>query len=112
MEGNNIINRLFKSFEELETAISSAKRTLETKENVPTEVVERLHSYDDILEKQRGLAQELCGYIDAGDWDQVGRLVGLINGLSAMIRDDARAILSSLALNSDNADNTEEINFC
>ena len=112
MEGNNIINRLFKSFEELETAISSAKQTLETKENVPEEVVKRLRSYDNILEKQRGLAQELCGHIAAGNWDEVARHVGLINGLSAMIRDDARAILSSLSLNSDSAEDTEEINFC
>lgn len=112
MEGNNIINRLFKSFEELDTAISSAKKTLAAKEHVPEEVVERLNSYDGILEKQKGLAQELCEHIDAGDWDQVARHVGLINGLSAMIRDDARAILSSLALNSDTKGCPEEINFC
>lgn len=113
MQDNNIISRLFSSFTELETAINGARATLEEKESVPEEVIERLNSYDGILVKQRKLAQELCVHINDGNWDEVARHVGLINSLSAMIRNDARAILSSLALNSD-SDGTadEEINFC
>lgn len=111
MQENNIINRLFQSFTELESAILSAKETLKRKGNVPTEVIARLDSYDGILEKQKRLADELCEHIREGNWDQVSRHVGLINGLSAMIRDDARAILSSLALNSDEGEG-EELNFC
>jgi len=41
----------------------------------------------------------------------VNRHVSLINGLSAMIRDDARSILSSLALNTDSQED-EDINIC
>jgi hypothetical protein len=93
----NIIDRLFSSFADLEQAIESAKQTLARKENVPQEIIERLNSYDGILEKQRGLASSLCHHIDQGNWDEVSRLVGLINGLSAMIRDDARSILASLS---------------
>lgn len=111
-EDNNIINRLYKSFEELETAIASAKTTLEAKKSVPKSVLERINSYDTILAKQRGLAKKLCQYINDGDWNEVARHVGLINGLSAMIRDDARAILSSLALNSDNGDDADDLHFC
>ena len=105
----NIINRLFSSFSDLERAITGAKATLAQKESVPEEVIERINQYDSILEKQRNLAQSLCKHINDGEWDEVSRHVGLINGLSAMIRDDARAILSSLALNSDTPVEEEDI---
>lgn len=108
---SNIIDRLFNSFEELEVAITSAKETLQSRNSVPTKVIERLGSYDHILSKQRRLAEELCQYIDAEEWDEVTRRVSLINGLSAMIRDDARSILSTLSLNTDHQD-PEEVNFC
>lgn len=110
-EDNGIINRLFQSFQDLEKAIGSARKTLEEREEVPAEVVERLNSYDTILAKQRNLAKELCENIKQGNWDEVTRQVGLINGLSAMIRDDARAILSSLALNSDE-ESDGKMHFC
>ena len=111
MQDNNIINRLFTSFTELEQAITSARETLALKESVPGEVLERLASYDGILAKQRELASRLCESISSGDWGEVSRQVGLINGLSAMIRDDARSILSSLSLNSD-FEEEEKANFC
>lgn len=111
-EDNVIINRLFQSFSDLERAIGSARKTLEEREGIPPEVVARLSSYDDILEKQRNLAKELCQSIKNGDWDEVTRKVGLINGLSSMIRDDARAILSSLSLNNDSSETDEKMHFC
>lgn len=110
---SNIIERLFSSFTELEQAIESAKCTLAKKESVPPALLHRLNSYDSILSKQRNLATTLCEHINAGNWDEVARHVGLINGLSAMIRDDARAILSSLAAdNVSTADGDEDLNFC
>ena len=111
-EENGIIHRLFQSFQDLEKAIGGARKTLEEREGVPEEVVERLNSYDSILEKQRNLAKTLCEHIKQGNWDEVSRHVGLINGLSAMIRDDARAILSSIALNSDEAESDDNTHFC
>ena len=112
MHSDNIIDRLFASFSELETAIESAKKTLAAKKSVPTEVINRLNSYDGILERQRGLAGDLCRFINEGNWNEVARHVGLINGLSAMIRDDARAILQSISLNSDPAVEEDKFNFC
>lgn len=109
---NNIIDRLFSSFSDLEQAIESAKVTLSKKESVPAEILERLQSYDGILAKQRVLATSLCDHLNKGNWDEVSRHVGLINGLSAMIRDDARAILSSLSLNSDPKQEDEELPIC
>ncbi|MCB9030609.1 MAG: hypothetical protein H6619_06115 [Deltaproteobacteria bacterium] len=98
---HSIIDRLFSSFSDLERAIGSAKETLEQKEYVPEQIIERVASYDNILAKQRRLAKELCTHINSGNWDEVSRHVNLINGLSAMIRDDARAILSALSGNAE-----------
>lgn len=110
---NTIIERLFSSFTELETAIESAKKTLRSKGQIPGDILARLDSYDGILAKQRGLASSLCQHISTGNWDEVNRHVGLINGLSALIRDDARAILTALVPTGKEA--TEEDssnNFC
>lgn len=110
---NSVVERLFASFGELEKAIISAKKTLAARSTVPEEIVKRLDSYDTILAKQRNLAASLCDHIRGGNWDEVSRHVSLINGLSAMIRDDARAILSALSLNSDPQDaETDDVNFC
>lgn len=108
----NIVTRLFASFTDLETAIEGAKNTLKSKGTIPDEVIKRLNSYDSILSKQRKLATALCEHINNGDWNEVNRHVGLINGLSSMIRDDARAILSSLSLNSDHGVEEDELPFC
>ncbi len=108
----NIMKRLFSSFVELERAIEGAKTTLASKPTVPPQILERLQSYDSVLEKQRNLAITLCDHMNKGNWDEVSRHVSLINGLSAMIRDDARAILTSISLNSDRPGQEEEVNFC
>lgn len=95
---SNIIERLFASFNDLERAIGSAKQTLAAKDSIPKEILDRIESYDTVLAKQRRLANDLCKFMQDGNWEEVSRHVGLINGLSAMIRDDARAILSALQL--------------
>jgi hypothetical protein len=110
MQGN-IIDKLFKSFGDLEEAIGAAKVTLAKKESIPAGVLARLDSYGGILSKQRTLAAELCEYINQGNWEEVSRHVSIINSLSAMIRDDARAILSSFDMNSDPKEE-EDFNFC
>ena len=45
--------------------------------------------------KQRSIAEDLRTHIEAARWDEVARSVKIINGLSAMIRDDAQQILLS-----------------
>lgn len=109
---SNIVERLFQSFVDLESAIDSAKNTLKNKESVPREIVERLNSYDGILLKQRTLAHELSDLMKLGKWDEVSRHVSLINGLSAMIRDDAKAILSALSASPDVEDTDDDITYC
>ncbi len=109
---SNIIERLFASFSELETAISKARTTFQSRESVPATVVRRLESYDTILAKQRSLAVTLCEAISRKNWDEVNRNVTLINGLSAMIRDDAKAILAAVSVPADATTEDETENFC
>ena len=109
---SNIIERLFASFGELEEAITRARSTLDQRDSVPEGVVKRLHSYDTILSKQRSLAVALCESIAKKDWDEVTRHVSLINGLSAMIRDDAKAILEAISMRSEGPTDAETENFC
>ncbi len=108
-DNTGIIERLFSSFSALEQAIESAKSTLAKKESVPGEILERIKSYDTILSKQRTLATSLCEHINSGNWDEVSRHVNLINGLSSMIRDDARAILKALSNQGENQDDDTQI---
>lgn len=115
VSNSNIVNRLFKSFEELESAIEGARTNLEKKPSVPAHVFERLKSYDQILKKQRSLALILAEYVKRGDSGQVARYVTIINGLSGMIIEDARSILSSLSADGILASNTsgdDDINLC
>lgn len=91
-----IVKRLFESFRELEKAIDTARKTLETQENPHHEILGRIKGYEEILDKQRNLATALCGHASLGNWEEVSRHVRLINGLSSMIRDDAREVVSGL----------------
>jgi hypothetical protein len=109
---SNIIERLFASFSELEVAITKARNTFKTRPSIPDSVVRRLESYDSILAKQRSLAVSLCEAISKKNWDEVNRNVGLINGLSAMIRDDAKAILAAVATPEEPTVGDETENFC
>lgn len=109
---SNIIERLFASFSELETAISKARNTFKSRTSIPDTVVRRLESYDTILAKQRSLAVTLCEAISRKNWDEVNRNVTLINGLSAMIRDDAKAILAAVSAPEETVSEDETKNFC
>lgn len=91
-----IIGRLFESFTELERAIKTAKMALCNKDNPPRELMERIRSYEGILEKQRSLANALCSHVSDSNWDEVDRHVKIINALSSMIRDDAREVVSGM----------------
>ena len=88
---------MFQSFVDLEKAISGARDTLSRKENVPSHVFERLDSYDQIIARQRSLANDLERHIEGGDMIEISRHVMIINSLSGMIIDDAKQILAALA---------------
>lgn len=91
---DSLVNKLLESFDELEKCINMTKSVLATKDGVPIDILDRVNQYSDIVKKQRNLAAGLREHISVQNWDEVGRHVKLINGLSGMIRDDAQAILS------------------
>lgn len=105
-DSESIIERLSQSFHELQEAINQARLTINAKNPDKESFLTRLDSYDDILEKQRGLTQELTAQLEVENWDEVSRIISLINALSSMIRDDARAILSSVDDDSIEVDKT------
>ena len=90
-----LVDRLIKSFDDLENCIEVTKQVLRQKDGVPSDVISRVEQYTDVVAKQRGLASELQAYIDNQNWEEVARHVKLINGMSAMIRQDAQSILSA-----------------
>ncbi len=105
------IDTLYSSFVELESAISNARETLLEKGDVSQNLLERLNSYDEILNKQRSLTETLCQKIESKEWDAVSRIVSLINGLSSMLRNDTREILISNSLISEKEEFSKE-HFC
>lgn len=98
MEKPDILKRLFRSFDELEAAMVSARNTLQKNGSLTADIATRMDSYDEMIAKQRKLANELVGDIlnNTSNADEMARKVNLINGLSTMIKDDAREILADL----------------
>ena len=94
---NPLVDKLLSSFSDLERSISVTKQSLSDKPGVPEDVLKRLDQYLDMVLKQKLIADELRAQIEKGNWDGVARNVKVINGLSAMIREDAQQILASAA---------------
>jgi hypothetical protein len=99
-----LVNKLLESFSELDRCIAVTREMLRNKRGVPVSVLERVAQYSEIVDKQRLLAQDLKRHIAAQEWDEVARHVKLINALSAMIRDDAQAILAGSVSEASNRD--------
>ena len=94
MTTEGLVGKLMESFDDLDRCIEMTKEVLSQKENVPGEVLHRIEQYSDVVVKQRSLAITLKQHIASENWDEVSRHVKIINGLSAMIRDDAQSILA------------------
>lgn len=91
---NPLVDKLLSSFGDLERSISVTKNSLSEKEGVPVDVLNRLDQYLQMVISQKKIADELREQIAAGSWEQVARNVKIINGISAMIREDAQQILA------------------
>lgn len=89
-----LVEKLVQSFDDLENCIATTKQVLDKKKGVPADVIARVEQYSDIVAKQRSLATDLQDYLNKEDWEEVARHIKIINGLSAMIREDAQAILA------------------
>lgn len=89
-----LVEKLVRSFDDLENCIETTKQILNKKRGVPADVMARVDQYSDIVAKQRDLATNLQHHLQKEDWEEVARHIKIINGLSAMIREDAQAILA------------------
>jgi len=67
-----------------------------SRDPIPLLLLKRIASYDEMLAKQRRLADRMCDYIAAGKWDEVTRHIKLINGYSAMIHEDASSLMTGI----------------
>lgn len=90
----SLVDKLLASFDELDRCIAVTREVLSQKQGVPDDVILRVDQYGEIVSKQRGLAKDLSSHLASQNWEEVSRHVRLINGLSAMIRDDAQSILA------------------
>jgi hypothetical protein len=93
---HEVIKRLFSSFDELENSINIAKKALSIRVPIQHAVLQRLANYEDILSKQRRLAEKLCEHIMSSNWQEVNRHIRLINGLSALIYGDAKELSETI----------------
>lgn len=94
MSEEHLVVKLMRSFDELDRCIEITKAELLAKDNMPADVLARVEQYSAIVDHQRSLAGELQTAIHEKNWDEISRLVRLINGMSVMIRDDAQSILN------------------
>lgn len=94
--GNEVIKKLFSSLDELDHSIQLARRALSVRVPYDQSLLQRIENYEEVLSKQRRLAERMCEYIVLGNWDEVNRHVKLINGLSSMIYADAKELTESL----------------
>ena len=91
-----VVKRLFESFDELERTVLVAKQALSLRSPSAVGVMARLSSYEEMITKQRRLAEALCNHIASGNWDEVSRHIKLINGFSALVSEDAIHAASEL----------------
>lgn len=87
-----ILDRLTKSIDELESAIEKAGEA--AREHGRDGLQGRLDSYREACCHQRELVQELKGFIQRDELDSIFPIVEKINGISALVRDDAKSVLN------------------
>jgi hypothetical protein len=85
------LRRLGLALEKLESHIDRTRRAVDGRTD-PTSlrVKSRLKVYDEILEKQRQLAEKVCKNYETEQWNDFAQNLKLIGALSSMINDDAR----------------------
>lgn len=94
---SEVLKRLSQAITELEEAVYAAKDVIENKPEYPMAAIERLDHYLTIVEQQRGCLLAISDLMDEKNFEALTLEVQKINGLSAMIRDDARELLGVLA---------------
>jgi hypothetical protein len=94
---SEVLKRLSQAISQLEDAVFAAKDTIENKPEYPLAAIERLDHYLAIVAQQRSTLLTISDLIDAGKMEELTIEVQKVNGMSEMIRDDARELLGVLA---------------
>lgn len=103
------VEQLFVSIEALRAAVVKARENLSlvAEDMVDKEsILNHFRDYEEILNKQENFAHELIAELKKNNLEGVHRYCRLINGMSVMIRDDAKDIAkflnnSALEINND-----------
>ncbi len=93
----SITERLITSIKGLQGSIESVSDNLSLKGQLSPHLEERLLSYRKICDMQLRFTDDVRRHLCEKNYSEVTRLTNLINGLSAMILDDVRLIIASLA---------------
>ena len=93
----DVLDRLRESLLELEKAVQSAKSVILKKKSAGN-YAQRIENYEQMLIRQKELLLELEMHMTTPPLqpNEIQRRVSLINGLSEMIRDDARMLLHEI----------------
>ena len=91
----DLIVRLKTSIDYLEESIKDALRAFKSR-GASSDKLNRLNEYFKLVEAQRGYIAELEAKISNHELDDLSRLVSLINGVSTMIKEDARSLLDEM----------------
>jgi len=91
-----IIIKLKQSVSVLEGAISMAAATIIQKFGKDHPASVRLDSYTEVIKTQKEYINNLINAVENNNWSDVSRMTQIINGLSSMIKDDARAMVECM----------------
>ena len=83
------ILRVFNSFNALDSALQKAKDIVLTQEMAHPALMLRIEKYEEILNKQREVAQSLRQHMKSKNWAAVRKEMKVMSGLSVMMREDA-----------------------
>ena len=81
--------RVFDSFNALDSALQKAKVIVQTQEMSHPDLMLRIEKYEEILSKQREVAQSLKQHMKSKNWVAVHKEMKIMSGLSMMMREDA-----------------------
>ncbi|MDR2338464.1 MAG: hypothetical protein LBE20_07515 [Deltaproteobacteria bacterium] len=87
------ILQLLNSLSALDSTLQRAKTTIQTYELSNPDILLRIEKYEEILQKQREIANSIHNHLKIKNWREVHRGISLINGLSRLFRDDAQSLI-------------------
>lgn len=96
----SIIEKLNQSVDSLEYSIHTAAKSIVSKYGEDHTASKRLQQYSSAINSQRSYIENLNQAVQNNNLDETYRLIQIINGISTLIKDDARALVECLYNNS------------